>query len=314
MNSTAVRGDTFRCPGPTGVRCPTTSPRAPNRAIPSERTSASASGIPTDTPELRATCRAKGARSCASTAPPTSTISRPTAVVPSATRSIPSASRPESCGAMVAPTAKSFTSTSSSATCRTPMSVDHHHPTDLAPVEARVAAIEAVLVEKGILDVDAVDSMVRTFEETLGPMNGAKVVARAWTDPAFKQRLLTDGTATIKALGFTGPEGDHMVVVENTPEVHNLVVCTLCSCYPWPVLGLPPSWYKSPAYRSRAVREPRKLLAEMGTVIEDHVEIRVWDSSAEARYMVLPMRPAGTGEMTEDQLAAVVTRDSMIGV
>ncbi|MGY4649939.1 nitrile hydratase subunit alpha [Mycobacterium sp. URHB0021] len=194
------------------------------------------------------------------------------------------------------------------------MSVDHHHPTDLAPVEARVAAIEAVLVEKGILDVDAVDSMVRTFEETLGPMNGAKVVARAWTDPAFKQRLLTDGTATIKALGFTGPEGDHMVVVENTPEVHNLVVCTLCSCYPWPVLGLPPSWYKSPAYRSRAVREPRKLLAEMGTVIEDHVEIRVWDSSAEARYLVLPMRPTGTGEMTEDQLAAVVTRDSMIGV
>jgi nitrile hydratase len=194
------------------------------------------------------------------------------------------------------------------------MSADHHHPTDLAPVEARVAAIEAVLVERGILDVDAVDSMVRTFEETLGPMNGAKVVARAWTDPAFKQRLLTDGTATIKAFGFTGPEGDHMVVVENTPEVHNLVVCTLCSCYPWPILGLPPSWYKSPAYRSRAVREPRKLLAEMGTVIEDHVEIRVWDSSAEARYLVLPMRPAGTGEMTEDQLAAVVTRDSMIGV
>jgi nitrile hydratase len=194
------------------------------------------------------------------------------------------------------------------------MSADHHHPTDLAPVEARVAAIEAVLVEKGILDVDAVDLIVRTFEETLGPMNGAKVVARAWTDPAFKQRLLTDGTATIKTLGFTGPEGDHMVVVENTADVHNLVVCTLCSCYPWPILGLPPNWYKSPAYRSRAVREPRKLLAEMGTVIEDHVEIRVWDSSAEARYLVLPMRPAGTGEMTEDQLAAVVTRDSMIGV
>jgi nitrile hydratase subunit alpha len=194
------------------------------------------------------------------------------------------------------------------------MSADHHHPTDLAPVEARVAAIEAVLVEKGILDLDAVDLIVRTFEETLGPMNGAKVVARAWTDAAFKQRLLTDATATIKTLGFTGPEGDHMVVVENTPDVHNLVVCTLCSCYPWPILGLPPNWYKSPAYRSRAVREPRKLLAEMGTVIEDRVEIRVWDSSAEARYLVLPMRPAGTGEMTEDQLAAVVTRDSMIGV
>jgi nitrile hydratase subunit alpha len=194
------------------------------------------------------------------------------------------------------------------------MSADHHHPTDLAPVEARVAAIEAVLVEKGILDVDAVDLIVRTFEETLGPMNGAKVVARAWTDPAFKQRLLTDGTATIKALGFTGPEGDHIVVVENTPDVHNLVVCTLCSCYPWPLLGLPPNWYKSLAYRSRAVREPRTLLAEMGTVIDDDVEIRVWDSSAEERYLVLPMRPAGTEDMTEDQLAAIVTRDSMIGV
>jgi nitrile hydratase subunit alpha len=145
-------------------------------------------------------------------------------------------------------------------------------------------------------------------------MNGAKVVARAWTDPAFKQRLLTDGTVTIKVLGFTGPEGDHMVVVENTPDVHNLVVCTLCSCYPWPILGLPPNWYKSPAYRLRAVREPRKLLAEMGTLIEDHVELRVWDSSAEGRYLVLPMRPAGTRDMTEDQLAAVVTRDSMIGV
>jgi nitrile hydratase len=195
------------------------------------------------------------------------------------------------------------------------MSADHHHPTELAPVEARIAAIESVLVEKGILDVDAVDLIVRTYEENLGPMNGAKVVARAWTDPAFKQRLLNDGAATIKAsFEFEGPEGDHVAVVENTPDVHNLVVCTLCSCYPWPLLGLPPNWYKSLAYRSRAVREPRTLLAEMGTVIDDDVEIRVWDSSAEARYLVLPMRPAGTEDMTEDQLAAIVTRDSMIGV
>jgi nitrile hydratase len=191
---------------------------------------------------------------------------------------------------------------------------DHHHPEKLAPVEARVAAIEAVLVEKGVLDVDAVDQIVAHFEENLGPMNGAKVIAKAWTDPAYRTRLLTDGTAAITELGFGGPEGEHMVVVENTLGVHNLVVCTLCSCYPWPVLGLPPNWYKAPAYRSRAVREPRKLLAEMGTVIADDVEVRVWDSSAEARYLVLPMRPAGTDELSDEQLAGVVTRDSMIGV
>ena len=190
----------------------------------------------------------------------------------------------------------------------------HHHPEELAPVEARIAAIEAVLVEKGMLDVDAVDEIVRNFEDNLGPMNGAKVVARAWTDPAYKERLLSDGTAAINELGFGGPEGDCMVVTENTAKVHNLVVCTLCSCYPWPTLGLPPKWYKSPAYRSRAVREPRKLLAEMGTVIPDDVEIRVWDSSAEARYLVLPMRPDGTENLTEEQLAEIVTRDSMIGV
>jgi len=194
------------------------------------------------------------------------------------------------------------------------MTADHHHPAELAPVEARIAAIESVLVEKGLLDTEAVDAIVRNFEDNLGPMNGAKVVARAWTDQAYKERLLADGTAAIRELGFEGPEGDYMVVVENTPEVHNLVVCTLCSCYPWPTLGLPPKWYKAPAYRSRAVREPRKLLAEMGTVIPDGVEIRVWDSSAEARYLVLPMRPDGTDEMTEEQLAGVVTRDSMIGV
>ena len=191
---------------------------------------------------------------------------------------------------------------------------DHHHPEDLAPVEARIAAIEAVLVEKGVLDVDAVDQIVAHFEDNLGPMNGARVVARAWTDPEYRMRLLEDGTAAIAELGFGGPEGEHMVVVENTAGVHNLVVCTLCSCYPWPVLGLPPKWYKAPAYRSRAVREPRKLLAEMGTVIADDVEVRVWDSSAETRYLVLPMRPADTEELSEEQLAGVVTRDSMIGV
>ena len=191
---------------------------------------------------------------------------------------------------------------------------DHHHPEELAPVEARIAAIEAVLVEKGVLDVDAVDQIVAHFEENLGPMNGAKVIAKAWTDPEYRTRLLTDGTAAIAELGFGGPEGEHMVVLENTADVHNLVVCTLCSCYPWPVLGLPPNWYKAPAYRSRAVREPRKVLAEMGTEIADDVEVRVWDSSAEARYLVLPMRPADTDGFSEEQLAGVVTRDSMIGV
>jgi nitrile hydratase subunit alpha len=170
-----------------------------------------------------------------------------------------------------------------------------------------------VLVEKGILDVDAVDAIVAHFEDNLGPMNGAKVVARAWADPEYKARLLSKGTAAMADLGFSGPEGEHMAVVENTSDVHNLVVCTLCSCYPWPTLGLPPKWYKAPAYRARAVREPRKLLAEMGTVIPDDVDIQMWDSSAEARYLVLPMRP-DTDDLSEEQLAGVVTRDSMIGV
>jgi nitrile hydratase len=192
---------------------------------------------------------------------------------------------------------------------------DHsHHPEPLAPVEARVAAIEAVLVERGMLDTEQLDGIVSEFEHNLGPLNGAKVVARAWVDPNYRARLLEDGTAAIGELGFGGPEGDHMVVVENTPEVHNLVVCTLCSCYPWPTLGLPPKWYKAPAYRSRAVREPRILLAEMGTSLPDDVEIRVWDSSAEVRYLVLPERPAGTEGLSEEELAARVTRDSMIGV
>ena len=188
-----------------------------------------------------------------------------------------------------------------------------HHPEPLAPVEARVAAIESVLIERGMFDAKALDAIVENFEHNLGPMNGARVVARAWVDPDYKRRLLTDGTAAIAELGFGGAEGDHMVVVENTPEVHNLVVCTLCSCYPWPTLGLPPKWYKAPAYRSRAVREPRVLLAEMGSPIPDDVEIRVWDSSAEVRYLVLPMRPAGTDSWRDDELAALVSRDSMIG-
>ncbi|MGH9134852.1 MAG: nitrile hydratase subunit alpha [Ilumatobacteraceae bacterium] len=189
-----------------------------------------------------------------------------------------------------------------------------HHPQPLAPVEARVAAIESVLVEHGLFDAERLDALVATFEHNLGPMNGAKVVARAWVDGDYRARLLTDGTAAIAELGFGGPEGDHMVVVENTPDVHNLVVCTLCSCYPWPVLGLPPNWYKSPAYRSRAVRTPRELLAEMGTDVPDDVEVRVWDSSAEVRYLVLPERPPDTESLSEDELAARVTRDSMIGV
>ncbi len=192
---------------------------------------------------------------------------------------------------------------------------DHdHHPEPLAPIEARVAAIEAVLVDNGMFDTDMLDAIVDNFEHNLGPLNGAKVVARAWVDPDYRQRLLADGTAAIAELGFGGPEGDHMVVVPNTPGVHNLVVCTLCSCYPWPTLGLPPKWYKEPAYRSRAVREPRALLAEMGTPLDDGIEIRVWDSSAEVRYLVLPERPSGTAGLDEEALAAIVTRDSMIGV
>jgi nitrile hydratase len=189
-----------------------------------------------------------------------------------------------------------------------------HHPEPLAPVEARVAAIESVLVEQGLFNAEVLDSIVANFEENLGPLNGAKVVARAWVDPDYKERLLTDATKAIAELGLGGAEGDHMVVVENTPTVHNLVVCTLCSCYPWPTLGLPPAWYKAPAYRSRAVREPRALLEEMGTPIPDDVEIRVWDSSAEVRYLVLPAPPPGTDDLTEEDLAALVTRDSMIGV
>jgi nitrile hydratase len=190
----------------------------------------------------------------------------------------------------------------------------HHHPRPVSPVEERVAALESLLVEKGVIDPEVIDGIVEHFEHALGPMNGAKVVARAWVDPEYKHRLLTDGTAAIGELGFGGPEGDHMVVVENTPSVHNVIVCTLCSCYPWPVLGLPPRWYKSPPYRARMVREPRTLLRELGCDVADDAEIRVWDSSAEVRYLVLPQRPSGTDGRTEEELAAMVTRDSMIGV
>jgi len=191
---------------------------------------------------------------------------------------------------------------------------DHHHPRAESPIEQRVHALEELLVDKGLLTHDQIDAFVKLYEEDIGPMNGAKVVARAWSDDEYKQRLLTDGTAAIAELGFGGAEGEHMVVVENTDDVHNLVVCTLCSCYPWPVLGLPPDWCKSAPYRSRAVREPRALLRDMGCDVPDDVEIRVWDSSAEVRYLVLPQRPAAAGDLAEEQLAELVTRDAMIGV
>jgi nitrile hydratase len=186
---------------------------------------------------------------------------------------------------------------------------------DAAPPAARAAALEGALVQAGAAQHEVIDDVARTYGEDVGPMNGARVVARAWADPEYKRRLLADGSAAVGELGFGGPElGNPLVVVENTPGVHNVIVCTLCSCYPWPLLGLPPEWYKSPAYRSRMVREPRALLREMGLEIDDDVEIRVWDSSAEVRYMVLPERPAGTDGLDEAELAAVVTRDSMVGV
>ncbi|HEX7168080.1 MAG TPA: nitrile hydratase subunit alpha [Acidimicrobiales bacterium] len=194
------------------------------------------------------------------------------------------------------------------------MSGDHHHPAEVAPIERRVAALEDALVERGVVDRDSIDQFVRMYEHDIGPMNGARVVARAWVDDAYRARLLADGTAAIAELGYGGPEGGHVVVVENTDTVHNVVVCTLCSCYPWPLLGLPPNWYKSPPYRSRVVREPRAVLVEMGCDLPDGVEVRVWDSSAEARYLVLPARPAGSDALAEEQLAELVTRDSMIGV
>jgi nitrile hydratase len=193
--------------------------------------------------------------------------------------------------------------------------MSHDHEADeAARLALRVEALESLLVEKGFVEPAQVDAIVRHYEEDVGPLNGAKVVARAWVDPAYKARLLADGTAAIAELGFGGPQGEHVIVLENTPEVHNVVVCTLCSCYPWPVLGLPPAWYKSPAYRSRVVREPRAVLREMGLDLPDDMEIRVWDSSSEVRYLVLPERPQGTGRLSEEELRGLVTRDAMIGV
>jgi nitrile hydratase len=186
-----------------------------------------------------------------------------------------------------------------------------HVVDDLA---VRVEAVETLLAEKGLVDPSAIDDVIEHYEHHVGPLNGAKVVARAWTDPAYRQRLLADATSAVAELGFGGAEGQLIIAVENTPSVHHVVVCTLCSCYPWPVLGLPPRWYKSPEYRSRMVAEPRKALREMGLDLPDQVRIRVWDSSAEARYMVLPERPGGTDGMDAAQLTKLVTRDSMIGV
>jgi nitrile hydratase subunit alpha len=182
------------------------------------------------------------------------------------------------------------------------------------PIALRTEALEQLLVEKGLVDPAVMDKFIATYEKDVGPLNGAKVVARAWTDPEYRKRLLDDATAAIAELGFKGPQGEHMVVLPNEDTVHYVVVCTLCSCYPWPVLGLPPSWYKDPAYRSRVVREPRAVLSEMGLDLADDVEIRVWDSSSEVRFLVLPQRPAGTESLSEEQLAQLVTRDAMVGV
>jgi nitrile hydratase len=191
---------------------------------------------------------------------------------------------------------------------------DHDHNAPETGPTLRVKALETLLVEKGLVDPLALDALVDTYEHKVGPRNGARVVARAWVDAAFKARLLDDAVAAIEELGLAaGPQGEHLTVLENTPTVHNMVVCTLCSCYPWPVLGLPPVWYKSAAYRSRAVSDPRGVLREFGIKLPAGVELRVWDSSAELRYMVLPMRPAGTENLGEEELAALVTRDSMIG-
>jgi len=192
----------------------------------------------------------------------------------------------------------------------------HHHDHQAVPSDftLRVKALESLLVEKGIVDPAALDALVDMYENKIGPRNGAEVVARAWTDPEYKQRLLSNGTSAIAELGFGGSQGEHMVVLENTPKIHNLVVCTLCSCYPWSVLGLPPVWYKSAPYRSRAVIDPRGVLREFGLDLPEDVEVRVWDSTAELRYLVLPERPAGTDNMSREQLAGLVTRDAMVGV
>jgi nitrile hydratase len=190
----------------------------------------------------------------------------------------------------------------------------HGHQTVPSDLALRVKALESLLVEKGLVDPVALDALIDTYEHKIGPRNGARVIARAWIDSAYKERLLTDATAAIGELGYIGLQGEHMIVVENGPKVHNLVVCTLCSCYPWPVLGLPPVWYKSEPYRSRAVIDPRGVLGEFGLELSQNVEIRVWDSTAEVRYLVLPERPAGSEKLSEDELAGLVTRDAMVGV
>jgi nitrile hydratase len=185
-------------------------------------------------------------------------------------------------------------------------------PTERLPIALRTEALESILVERNLVDPKVMDTYIRMYEQDVGPLNGAKVVAKAWVEPEYRSRLLDNGTAAIAELGFKGPQGEHIEVVENTPTVHNVVVCTLCSCYPWPVLGLPPSWYKDPAYRARIVREPRAVLKEFGLELGDDVEIKVWDSVSEVRYLVLPERPPG--DLSEEQLAALVTRDAMVGI
>ena len=196
---------------------------------------------------------------------------------------------------------------------------DHHHSHDHAhshlpsDPELRVKAVETLLINKGLIDSQTLDELIDTYENRIGPKNGAKVVAKAWVDPEYKKRLLNDATSAIRELSYQGRQGENMVVVENTPETHNVIVCTLCSCYPWPVLGIPPTWYKSDEYRSRTVREPRKVLLEFGLSLDPKVQIKVWDSTAEIRYLVLPMRPKGTENMNESELAELVTRNSMIG-
>ena len=192
----------------------------------------------------------------------------------------------------------------------------HEHPherSELGEMDLRVRALRTVLSQKGYIDPAALDVLIDTYETKIGPRNGARVVARAWVDPAFRAWLLQDATAAIASLGYSGRQGEHMVAVENTASRHNMVVCTLCSCYPWPVLGLPPTWYKAAPYRARAVRDPRGVLADFGVSLPESTEIRVWDSTAEVRYLVIPLRPRGTDGMTEEQLASLVTRDSMIG-
>ena len=194
-----------------------------------------------------------------------------------------------------------------------PHSHDDEHQAVPSDIALRVKALESLLVEKGMVQPAALDDIVQNYEHRVGPRNGARVVARAWTDSDYKRRLLSDSTAAIAEMGYTGAQGEHMVVVENTPKVHNLVVCTLCSCYPWPTLGLPPAWYKSSGYRSRAVIDPRGVLREFGLDLPDDVDVQVWDSTSDVRYLVLPQRPSGTDQMTAEQLAELVTRDSMIG-